>query len=193
MQTFDQALFAHVHAGRVTRDDALAAATSPQDFKLLLAAEGRVGTTMDDVLPPRPSAAEPPRSRAHVSIEPFRGPTAEVSSTRHHASRGVAVETAGPGWLTRDLAPVIHGGSCPGSAGGRGRPSDASFGRRLSAAPPLGGARGELTRQNQVQLAPVDGGKGLDDAGVEVAARLTLDLGERAISRPRQACMDARG
>ena len=33
MQTFDQALFAHVKAGRVTRDDALAIASSPQDFK----------------------------------------------------------------------------------------------------------------------------------------------------------------
>ena len=57
MQTFDQALFAHVEAGRVTRDDALAAATSPQDFKLLLAAEGRVGTSMADVLPAAPAAA----------------------------------------------------------------------------------------------------------------------------------------
>jgi twitching motility protein PilT len=49
MQTFDQSLFAHVSAGRVTREDAFAAASSPQDFKLLLAAEGRVGTTMDEV------------------------------------------------------------------------------------------------------------------------------------------------
>jgi twitching motility protein PilT len=49
MQTFDQALFEHVKAGRVTRDVALAAASSPQDFKLLLAAEGRLGTTMADV------------------------------------------------------------------------------------------------------------------------------------------------
>jgi twitching motility protein PilT len=54
MQTFDQALFAHVEAGRVSRDDALAAATSPQDFKLLLAAEGRLGTSMADV-PPAPA------------------------------------------------------------------------------------------------------------------------------------------
>jgi twitching motility protein PilT len=54
MQTFDQALFAHVKAGRVTRDDAFAVASSPQDFKLLLAAEGRVGTTMDEVRPPSP-------------------------------------------------------------------------------------------------------------------------------------------
>ncbi len=54
MQTFDQALFAHVKAGRVTRDDAFAVASSPQDFKLLLAAEGHVGTTMDEVRPPSP-------------------------------------------------------------------------------------------------------------------------------------------
>jgi twitching motility protein PilT len=54
MQTFDQALFAHVEAGRVTRDHALAAASSPQDFKLLLAAEGRVGTSMDDVFSAAP-------------------------------------------------------------------------------------------------------------------------------------------
>jgi twitching motility protein PilT len=49
MQTFDQALFDHVKAGRVDIDMALRAATSPHDFKLLLAADGRRGTTMDDV------------------------------------------------------------------------------------------------------------------------------------------------
>jgi twitching motility protein PilT len=49
MQTFDQALFDHVKAGRVSLQDATAAATSPHDFKLLLAADGRRGTTMDDL------------------------------------------------------------------------------------------------------------------------------------------------
>jgi twitching motility protein PilT len=49
MQTFDQALFDHVKAGRVTREEAMRAATSPHDFKLLLAADGRRGTTMDDL------------------------------------------------------------------------------------------------------------------------------------------------
>jgi twitching motility protein PilT len=49
MQTFDQALFAHVKSGLVTVDDALAFATSPHDFKLLLAADGKRGTTMDDL------------------------------------------------------------------------------------------------------------------------------------------------
>jgi twitching motility protein PilT len=49
MQTFDQALFDHVKAGRVHVDEAVRAATSPHDFKLLLAADGRRGTTMEDL------------------------------------------------------------------------------------------------------------------------------------------------
>lgn len=40
MQTFDQALLAHLRAGRITIDEALKAATSPNDFKLMVAAEG---------------------------------------------------------------------------------------------------------------------------------------------------------
>jgi twitching motility protein PilT len=40
MQTFDQALFEHVQAGRVRVEDALLASTSPHDFKLLLEAQG---------------------------------------------------------------------------------------------------------------------------------------------------------
>jgi twitching motility protein PilT len=49
MQTFDQALFGHVKAGRVTFEDAMRVATSPHDFKLLMQADGRRGTTMEDV------------------------------------------------------------------------------------------------------------------------------------------------
>jgi twitching motility protein PilT len=49
MQTFDQALFGHVKAGRVTFEDAMRVATSPHDFKLLMQADGRKGTTMEDV------------------------------------------------------------------------------------------------------------------------------------------------
>jgi twitching motility protein PilT len=49
MHTFDQALLHHVQAGRVSMEDALQVATSPHDFKLLVAAEGRNGTTMHDV------------------------------------------------------------------------------------------------------------------------------------------------
>jgi twitching motility protein PilT len=49
MQTFDQALFAHLKAGRITMQEAVGAATSPHDFKLLVASDGRRGTTMDDL------------------------------------------------------------------------------------------------------------------------------------------------
>jgi twitching motility protein PilT len=49
MQTFDQALFGHLQAGRVSMEDALRVASSPHDFKLLVQAEGRMGTTMEDV------------------------------------------------------------------------------------------------------------------------------------------------
>ncbi|HEY1449867.1 MAG TPA: type IV pilus twitching motility protein PilT [Solirubrobacteraceae bacterium] len=65
MQTFDQALFGHVQAGRVTFEDAMRVASSPHDFKLLMQAEGRQGTTMDDV-----AVAEERRSSAPVAGGP---------------------------------------------------------------------------------------------------------------------------
>jgi twitching motility protein PilT len=49
MQTFDQALFGHVKAGRVTFEEAMSVASSPADFKLLMQADGKRGTTMEDV------------------------------------------------------------------------------------------------------------------------------------------------
>jgi twitching motility protein PilT len=49
MQTFDQALFGHLKAGRITMEQAVHAASSPHDFKLLVASDGRRGTTMDDL------------------------------------------------------------------------------------------------------------------------------------------------
>jgi len=53
MQTFDHALLGHLQSGRVTMDVALKGATSPHGFKLLVAAEGRTATTMDDIADPR--------------------------------------------------------------------------------------------------------------------------------------------
>jgi twitching motility protein PilT len=69
MQTFDQALYAHVVAGLVTVDDALTVASSPHDFKLLLDAEGRRGTTMDDVPTDAPVvASDPPPPAAPLTL-----------------------------------------------------------------------------------------------------------------------------
>jgi twitching motility protein PilT len=74
MQTFDQALLRHYQAGRVSMDEAMRVASSPHDFKLLVAAEGRRSTTMDDLggaeqraapaEPEQPSASGPPELRS---------------------------------------------------------------------------------------------------------------------------------
>jgi twitching motility protein PilT len=49
MQTFDQALLAHLQAGRLSMEEALRAATHPHDFKLLVSSDGRRATTMEDL------------------------------------------------------------------------------------------------------------------------------------------------
>jgi twitching motility protein PilT len=69
MQTFDQALFGHLKAGRVTFDDAMRVASSPHDFKLLVQADGRRGTTMDDV-----ASAEMQRDAEPAPPVPSRQP-----------------------------------------------------------------------------------------------------------------------
>jgi twitching motility protein PilT len=50
MQTFDQALLAHVKAGRVSMEEALRAATSPHDFKLLVDSGGQRSTSVEQAL-----------------------------------------------------------------------------------------------------------------------------------------------
>ncbi|HXE44316.1 MAG TPA: PilT/PilU family type 4a pilus ATPase [Conexibacter sp.] len=62
MQTFDQAMLHHVQAGRVSMEEALKVATSPHDFKLLVAAEGRMATSMDDVVGGDGEPAPAPRA-----------------------------------------------------------------------------------------------------------------------------------
>ena len=73
MQTFDQALLHHVQAGRVTMADAMRIATSPHDFKLLVAAEGRIATSMDDLVA-EPSEPQP-REPVAVAAAPAAAPT----------------------------------------------------------------------------------------------------------------------
>jgi twitching motility protein PilT len=70
MQTFDQALFGHVKAGRVTFEDAMRVASSPHDFKLLMQSDGRRGTTMEDVAAAeanREAAPSPPSSYSNAA------------------------------------------------------------------------------------------------------------------------------
>jgi len=49
MQTFDQALLGHVQEGRVSMEVALKAATHPHDFQLLVSADGKRSTSVDQV------------------------------------------------------------------------------------------------------------------------------------------------
>jgi twitching motility protein PilT len=51
MQTFDQALRGHVDAHRIAIDEAMIAASHPHDFKLLLAADGRRASSVEQVIP----------------------------------------------------------------------------------------------------------------------------------------------
>ena len=60
MQTFDQALLSHYQAGRVSMEDALRVASSPHDFKLLVAGEGRTATSMNEHSPRDPTTAPRP-------------------------------------------------------------------------------------------------------------------------------------
>ncbi len=86
MQTFDQALLHQVQAGRVAMEDALRVATSPHDFKLLVASEGRVATSMEDVgggeaEPHEPAAdPEPVAVAAPAPADPAPAPPGPVPS-----------------------------------------------------------------------------------------------------------------
>jgi len=66
MQTFDQALFGHVKAGLVSFDDAMKVASSPADFKLLMQADGKRGTTMEDVV--AAEAQRQPESKPTLTV-----------------------------------------------------------------------------------------------------------------------------
>ena len=59
MQTFDQHLLSHLQTGRITYEDALRAATSPHDFKLMVAAQEK-GGRLDG---PAPTATRASRRR----------------------------------------------------------------------------------------------------------------------------------
>ena len=57
MQTFDQHLLKHLRAGRITYEEAMRSATSPHDFKLMVAAEGPIAEPRAGQPQPRPGRA----------------------------------------------------------------------------------------------------------------------------------------
>jgi twitching motility protein PilT len=76
MQTFDQHLLKHLQAGRISYEEAMRAATSPHDFKLMVAASGPIGdaatrepepqmtATIDAPPAPPGASAAPPAASA---------------------------------------------------------------------------------------------------------------------------------
>ena len=82
MQTFDQHLLQHLQAGRVTMDAAMRVATSPHDFKLMVAAASKPAETDGPeatVASPAPAPA-PVVEREPVAVaEPEHVPAAPPS------------------------------------------------------------------------------------------------------------------
>jgi twitching motility protein PilT len=104
MQTFDQALLHHLQAGRVSMEDAMRVATSPHDFKLLVAAEGRTATSMEDVGggAEAPAEPEPEPEPALAMAAPVADPRPVAPAPAPAAPRtpadGAAPSVAPPGF-----------------------------------------------------------------------------------------------
>ena len=91
MQTFDQALLAHVQAGRVAMDQALKAATHPHDFKLLVSSDGQRHTSVESVFREEEDAAgRQRRARTTCSLTCARPSKRTSSGAQHHARFAVA-------------------------------------------------------------------------------------------------------
>jgi len=73
MQTFDQALLKHVMAGTITEEDAMAGASSPHDFKLMLQAGGQRASGIEQVM--QNGSAETPSEQ---SLSPPHHPSTAV-------------------------------------------------------------------------------------------------------------------
>jgi twitching motility protein PilT len=79
MQTFDQHLLEHLAAGRVTMEDAVRVASSPHDFKLMVAAQARIAPRAHpdkDGVEGAPAPAAAPPAPPVASQPPAAPPTA---------------------------------------------------------------------------------------------------------------------
>jgi twitching motility protein PilT len=81
MQTFDQALLGYVMEGRISEDVALDTASSPHDFKLMLAAGGARASGIEQI------ATEP---------EPEPAPATAPSAPPTHPGNGQPPVSAAP-------------------------------------------------------------------------------------------------
>jgi twitching motility protein PilT len=135
MQTFDQALFKHLKAKHISFDDALGAASSPHDFKLLVEADGKRGTTMEDVA----EAHAKSEGNGAVPSSASAGPPAHMPSVNAPAPAAVgAGVSAGPPAV--DSGPPAVDSGPPAVDSGPPAPAD------TVPPPPATGAPGMPTR-----------------------------------------------
>jgi len=124
MQTFDQHLLEHLRAGRITMEDAVLTASSPHDFKLMVAAQSRIGPRSHpnkgegkiEGAPDQVSEAHPPSAppAAPPAASPVAPPAA--SPVAPPAASPVAPPAAMQPPVAPPVAPPAPAGPRPGAS-----------------------------------------------------------------------------
>ena len=112
MQTFDQHLLEHLQAGRITMEDAVRTASSPHDFKLMVAAQSRIGPRSHpdkgegkiEGAPEQVSEAHPPSAPPAASQPPVPPAAPPVAPP---AAPPVAPPAAPPAAMQPPVAPPV--------------------------------------------------------------------------------------
>jgi twitching motility protein PilT len=182
MQTFDQALFKHVKAKRVAFDDALRAATSPHDFKLLVEADGKRGTTMDDVAEAaerRPGGAPKAAPAGAGAVTPGAGGAGAVTPGVGAAVTPGAGNGVSPG-AGNGVSPGAGNGVSPGAGDGVGP----GAGEGITPGAGTGVTPGAAAAVTPGAGAGVTPGAGVASPG---AAEATTATGSQRASNPADA------
>jgi hypothetical protein len=107
MQTFDQHLLKHLVAGRITMESAMRVATSPHDFKLMVAASGEFPAAgakpaadgpgaVDEIVEQTAAEPTPETHPATLAEEPAYAPVRAPESPAYEAPAGSGDAPAAP-------------------------------------------------------------------------------------------------
>jgi twitching motility protein PilT len=110
MQTFDQHLLEHLQAGRITMEDAVRTASSPHDFKLMVAAQSRIGPRS------HPNKGEGKIEGAPEQIAEPHPPSAPPVASQPPAAPPVASPVATQPPVAPPVAPPAPAGAAPGAS-----------------------------------------------------------------------------
>jgi twitching motility protein PilT len=110
MQTFDQHLLEHLQAGRITMEDAVRTASSPHDFKLMVAAQSRIGPRS------QPDKGEGKIDGAPAQVTQPHPPSSPAVASQPPAAPPVAPPGAPPVATRPPMAPPAPAGPPPGAS-----------------------------------------------------------------------------